>query len=501
MGLNNWTPRSGYGTGGSQQSIVIHSTQNEAGQQSPPGAPPHSQPPAAGKIRAEEAILLGRELQRGPVHFERGGLTEFVSGNGSSSFSLTEEQYSMHLLLLGGIGSGKTNVFNHIITTLRSSLRTRPNDVMIIYDSKGDFWARHHQPGDVLVGNGLQYRQESCSWNIYGEIMGRLYKSYEQAQFQADRQVFLKDWETNAKELIKGLFQDRRSSTQPFFADAAASLVTKKLISVLRHGDLSEMHTYKLKEFFQSAGVQEYDALILDSRNPDFASAKTYYGDGTTPQALAVFAYVNGLVDDLFCGVFGDQSPSGREFAMRDLVRQKGGRVAFVEYDLSTGAVFQPIYQMLYDQALKEALGRSSEQGNVYLICDEFKLLGRLEHIDDGLNVGRSLGVKICAGLQSVNQIYDLYGDARGKSILSGFSNLFCFRTGDTETAKFITEHFGNQYSLISFWPEETKPVHIPREGNTVEQWDVLNLERGSAIIDLWFAKPVPPFVFPFGKY
>lgn len=186
---------------------------------------------------------------------------------------------------------------------------------------------------------------------------------------------------------------------------------------------------------------------------------------------------------------------------MRDLVRQKGGRVAFVEYDLSTGEVFRPIYQMLYDQALKEALGRSSQQGNVYLICDEFKLLGKLTHIDDGLNFGRSLGVKICAGLQSINQVYDLYGDARGKSILSGFSNLFCFRTGDAETAKFVRDHFGNQYSLISYWPKGSERINVQREGNTVEQWDVLNLDRGSAIVDLWFPKPVPPFVFPFGKY
>lgn len=50
-------------------------------------------------------------------------------------------------------------------------------------------------------------------------------------------------------------------------------------------------------------------------------------------------------------------------------------------------------------------------EGNVYLMCDEFKLLPNLQHIEDGVNFGRSLGVKIIAGIQSIEQLYEIYGE------------------------------------------------------------------------------------------
>lgn len=78
-------------------------------------------------------------------------------------------------------------------------------------------------------------------------------------------------------------------------------------------------------------------------------------------------------------------------FSMRNTVRKKGGTAIFIEYDLTVGEVMTPMYRLLIDLALKEALGRTEEKGNVYLILDELKLLPKLKHLDDALNFGRSI--------------------------------------------------------------------------------------------------------------
>lgn len=101
---------------------------------------------------------------------------------------------------------------------------------------------------------------------------------------------------------------------------------------------------------------------------------------------------------DLFIGVFASHG----KFSIRDFIRKKGGRTLFIEYDLLIGSVLTHMYSMLFDLALKEALERQQSQGNVYLFCDEFKLLPRLEHINDDVNFDRSLGVKIFAGPRSI---------------------------------------------------------------------------------------------------
>ena len=76
---------------------------------------------------------------------------------------------SRHMVLLGGIGTGKTNTFNQIITQLRESMTN--DDVMIIFDTKGDFYNTFYRPGDIVISNdgtatgpnGKDY------WNIFIE--------------------------------------------------------------------------------------------------------------------------------------------------------------------------------------------------------------------------------------------------------------------------------------------------------------------------------------------
>lgn len=55
-----------------------------------------------------------------------------------AAFGLTEDILSKHLLLVGGTGCGKTNLFYHIVEQLIA--RMTKDDVMLIFDSKGDFY-------------------------------------------------------------------------------------------------------------------------------------------------------------------------------------------------------------------------------------------------------------------------------------------------------------------------------------------------------------------------
>ena len=182
----------------------------------------------------------------------------------------------------------------------------------------------------------------------------------------------------------------------------------------------------------------------------------------------------------------------------RKFFDEKGKRIVFVEYDMSVGETLGPMYRLMFDLALKEALGgRRSKRGNTYLIIDEFKLLPDLMNIDDALNFGRSLGVKVCAGLQSINQLYDIYGEDRGKVLAAGFMNSFCFQTWDLDSRKFIMSRFGETYEeLIYHTPTRTVPSQ--RSGHVVEDWDILKLEVGQAFINL---VGYEPFKFHFSNF
>ena len=155
-----------------------------------------------------------------------------------------------------------------------------------------------------------------------------------------------------------------------------------------------------------------------------------------------------------------------------------------------------PIYSLLFDLAIKEALCRSKSDGNVFFVVDEFKLLPNLKHIDDAVNFGRSLGIKFMIGIQNVDQIIKAYDEHMAKNIFSGFLNQFAFKVSDHSTRQYIKERAGVNRKLTTF---KTTTVHESIEGaNVIEDWDVARLKLGQAIVMLNSAEP---FVFGFPEF
>lgn len=160
-----------------------------------------------------------------------------------------------------------------------------------------------------------------------------------------------------------------------------------------------------LRKLFDSFSVSAMKNIL--KQHPDLKAMSAYIQDENSGQTLGVTAELQQLVREIFIGSFKQNG----SLSVRDLVRNKGGRVVFIEYDLSIGSVLTPIYKLLFDLAIKEALCRTENEGNVFFLMDEFRLLPHLQHIDNGVNFGRSLGAKFIVGVQNIDQIAEAYGD------------------------------------------------------------------------------------------
>lgn len=405
---------------------------------------------------------------------------------GQSGFQINEDIMSRHILLLGGSGCGKTNSFCYTVEALRKSMRDE--DIAIIFDTKGEFFDEFSCPGDYVIGNSARFRKISYTWNIFDEIL---------ADGWDDASVSM-----NARELAAALFHDRGSSTQPFFCNAARDIFRGVLLHFIRQAKAvpnewkSKLNNADLIKAFQSFRVEHY--IKIFKHYPDLNSLVSYFGDGKSNQALGVFGELNSMLSEYFIGILAEHNPS-KSISMRNAVRNKGGRAIFVEYDLAVGETLTPIYRLLIDQALKEALSRAKKSGNVYFIADEFKLLPKLQHIDDALNFGRGLGVRVMAGIQSIDQLYDVYGKDKGAVIASGFGSIFAFHTNDGSSRDYITKRFGSNIIVYEYTSSQRNSIVAKeRDGNTVEEWDQMELGLGQAIIGLGYDAP---FLFQFDEY
>ena len=394
--------------------------------------------------------------------------------NSGQSLGLDDGILDKHILLIGSTGTGKTNLMNYMVRGIKSSMT--PNDVMIIFDTKGDFVETFFNVNrDVIIGNTPQYLDSSVLWNIFAEILsdGPNIDSYYR----------------NAREISNSIFAEEMDSSgkDSFFPRAASDLFASMMSSMIKaNGNCLGDRTNNaglLVEMNRVNPARLREMLSVDSR---FDVTRFYLGEGDNAQGLGVLGTMEGTVRSILQGAFAKRG----DFSVRQFVRSKGARTLFVEYDLAQGSVLTPVYRLLIDLALKEALGRSKSEGKVYVVCDEFKLLPHLEHIDDAVNYGRSLGVRVIAGIQTVSQLYDNYGTERGKSIAAGFSTLFAFRSNDAESRAFVSDRFGRHKveEVVSTSSSFTAPQ--VKEEHVVSDWDILALRPFEAIVGLAFQEP-----------
>lgn len=382
---------------------------------------------------------------------------------------------SRHMVLLGGIGTGKTNTFNQIIRQLRASMTQE--DIMIIFDTKGDFYNTFYRPGDIVISNdntatgptGKDY------WNIFNEI-------------EHDEHM-----EENIVEIAKSLFHQKLEKTnQPFFPNAAKDLFAAILTHFTRNPQL-RADNESLREFLDSSPTAQIREML--QQHEDLKSMVSYIFDDRSPQTQGVISELQQLSREIFLGNFKKQGT----LSMRNIVRRKGGKFVFIEYDLGIGNMLSPIYSLLFDLAIKEALCRKKSEGSVYFITDEFSLIPNLKHVDDAVNFGRSLGVKFMIGIQNIDQVYENYGENRARSLLSGFLTSICFRVNDGKSKEYIRELHGvNRKKEIYMASVQGRGiVESVRDASVVEDWDITRLEIGQAIIGF---PGKPPFIFKFKR-
>ena len=471
---------------GSNQPNRIMKPQTTTERSGVPIAPPTTPAPAVTKKAdrsQQDSVLFGNELKQEAPHIIEENPVLFFKGKDNQGIHreipISNSVLSRHFMLLGGIGTGKTNAFFQIVSQIKDNLSK--DDVMIIFDTKGDFYKEFYRPGDIVISNdetAVGPNGTPDYWNIFNEVA------------DGEQQY------ASVMEIAKSLFKEACEKTnQVFFPNAARDIFMSTMLHFLRYtrdtGNGQYLNNDSLIDFIKSKSSSDFRDML--NSYPDMRAMTSYIATDDSPQTQGVLSELQQIVRDIFVGNFAKEGTLG----LRNLVRQKGGRKIFIEYDLSYGELLTPIYSLMFDMAIKEALGRGRSEGNVYFITDEFRLLPNLQHVDDAVNFGRSLGIRFMIGIQNVEQIYDNYGEERAHSIMSGFLTSLNFRVNDPKSREFIKEQFGKNRKIEVYATavQSKGMVEERRDGFVVEDWDISNLKIGQAIIGF---PEYEPFVFHF---
>lgn len=420
-----------------------------------------------------ELVVSGHELTDASGYIGASPAEFGVHGTGATGIALSDPMMGRHLLFLGGIGTGKTVGMSALIGSIRKGLT--PDDVLVFFDTKGDYYESFHRPGDAVIAATTAADFEGqVSWNLFEEFR----------DIAHGRTV-----EDEILEVCSGLFSSliKKAGDNSYFANAARDVFVALVTAMYRQSaDRSNKDVRMIVGGMTHAEMHE----LLDAPgNADLRGAKNYIAKEGGNSTMATLAFMQQVIQESFRSSFGREG----DFSIRRYIRDKGAKALFLEYDIASGTMLAPIYKTMIDVAMKEAMSRSRTAGRVFFVLDEFALLPELTHLSNGLNFGRSLGLRFIVGTQNIKQVQAMYGEQMAASVLSSFGTVFAFRLYDGSSREFVRDRFGKNRKISRFESVvRTKGMNeTTADGYVVEDWDLSSLPVGSCIAAIPDAPPV----------
>ena len=379
-----------------------------------------------------------------------------------------------HFMICGTTGSGKTTAIELFLRSIapRFQAGRQPPEQLILFDAKCDVMpllaalGLERDAGNVWLLNPID--QRSAYWNL-GEAI---------------------DSPVMARHLATLLVPEEPHSNAPYFADAARELVYAVLLALRSVvGDDWNLRTV-LCALDSAEHIRALTAHPASHPRAQVLAARilddSLHGTGilsTLGTKLGRFEQVAAL---------WETNRTKRPFSLREFLKTSG--VLVLGNDPLLRDSFWPINAMLLRSLTQEILGRGNTlQPRHWFVLDEFRAMERVGSIHELLNRGRSKGVSVLLGIQSVEGLVETYGEDGANDILTQCAHKTFLRAGGPKTAEWAEKFFGQVRRTEPVWSEQWgKGGHSKSVQYTLQERALL---LGSFFLDLPFPRAGEEFV------
>jgi len=354
-----------------------------------------------GRQRRVKRLIQGSKVLEGKEFTAFTKKASDKTGIKIDSFTLPKGAETKHMMILGTTGSGKTNCLNHLLSQIRAR-----GQKAVILDTTGDFVARYYNPlTDVLLN---PFDKRSQSWSLWQDC---------EYPFQYD---------ALAAALIPNKLKDDfwTIAARTLFSVAAQKLSSRRDLNELLDLLLKKPQKY-LQSFFQ--GTQA--AALVDTRSEQMVGS--------------IRAVLNANIKSLF--LLDSQDPF---FSIRKWIQNDNPEKSwlFLNCTPEQRDTLRPLLSAWIGIASTALMGCAPDNNRrVWFILDELASLNQLESFPTALAEFRKYGGCVVAGLQDIHQIEARYGREEGKAMLGLFNTKIVFRLNDYDTAKRVSDSFGEQ--------------------------------------------------------
>ncbi|CAZ15896.1 type IV secretion system DNA-binding domain-containing protein [Xanthomonas albilineans] len=306
---------------------------------------------------------------------------------------------TLHILFGGSTGTGKSVAMR----SLAYSLRMR-GDRMVVCDPNGDLLTKFYRPGDKILN---PYDKRSEGWSFYNEIRADYdYKRYALSIVPRGKSNEEEQWCSFGRLLL---------------AEAARKLAMTG--------------NYNVRDLFHWTTIAEPKELknFLEG-----TAAESLFVGAEKALASARFVLSDKLPEHL-------EMPQG-DFSIRRFLEDDQNGSLFITWREDMAVALRPLISAWVDVVCTSVLSMpESNSRRLWLILDELASLEKLASLQDALTKGRKHGLRVAAGLQTVSQLDDLYGQKQSQTLRGSLRSLVVLGGAktDPETAEVMSRSLG----------------------------------------------------------
>ncbi len=316
------------------------------------------------------------------------------------------------ILICGTKGSGKGLFITPIIAQCYQEGARG-----IIYDFKGDeYFCRFFNSEKDILLNFCDVRGEQFSWNFFLEMETVMEAS------------------AIAYSLVPPM-----EKVEPFWINAPRDI----LEGLILYCFANDKKTYaELWEIITAPATKIQHVL---NATPGAEKGRRYLED---PESKMCGSVLSVLVQQCTCFSLMSDKPS-KSFNLTDWIKGGEGFIYLTSED-SLEATLRGFYTLFIDTVVRKTLSAGGDLNRrIWMFLDEFSTLNQCS-IPKALNQGRSTGLVLLLGLQSLSQLEQRYGKHDKEALIAGCGIKMIFRLGDNSSSKYIEELIGDVEEMQS---------------------------------------------------
>ena len=371
-----------------------------------------------------------------------------------------------HFLISGVIGSGKTVTIQLFLQSIapRFGPRASTPEQLIVFDAKGDMVS-------LLAALGLPPTAENV-WILNPfDARSAVWDLSEGVRSPA-----------MARYIAKLIVPEEKNSSAPYFTDAARELIFAAIMAL----NYVAPGRWTLRDLLCALDSLDSIAAVTAQHSRAHQLADRILSDDKhAPSVLSTLATKIGQFESV--AALWHTNTAGRRFSIERFLAAPG--VLILGNDPVLRDSFWPINALLLKALTQEILRRPNTPGvRHWFVLDEFRAMQRVECVHDLLNLGRSKGVSVLLGIQSLEGLIEVYGEQVANDLLSQCAQKTFLRAGGPRTAEWAEKFFGRVRRTETVVTESSGPG-----GQSISVQQSLqerSLFLGSFFLDLPLPRP-----------